>query len=206
MSKNDKITKSEGFEALMYQLLETELGGKEVYTLAIQCAVNPELKEEWQKYLSETKVHIQIARDLLTEIGLDPEREVPARIPVRTIGQGLLAAMTAARKGSSKAEAEVVAAECVVEAETKDHMNWQLLTALSEKTEGALKKALSAAVAKVEHQEDHHLYHTRGWARELWMQSLGLPAVLPPPEEVKQVETAIGASRAEQQREKMVEA
>jgi hypothetical protein len=52
--------------------------------------------------------------------------------------------------------------------------------------------------------EDHHLYHTQGWSRELWIQSLGLPAVLPPPEEVKQVETAIGASRAEQARGKML--
>ena len=33
---------------------------------------------------------------------------------------------------------------------------------------------------------------------------VALPAVLPPPEEVKQVETAIGASRAEQARDKML--
>jgi len=31
-----------------------------------------------------------------------------------------------------------------------------------------------------------------------------MPAVLPPPEEVKNVETAIGASRAEQQRTAML--
>ena len=36
------------------------------------------------------------------------------------------------------------------------------------------------------------------------IEALGLPAVLPPPEEVKNVETAIGASRAEQQRESML--
>ena len=41
----------------------------------------------------------------------------------------------------------------------------------------------------------------QGWCRELAIEALGLPAVLPPPEEVKNVETAIGASRAEQQRE-----
>jgi hypothetical protein len=40
-----------------------------------------------------------------------------------------------------------------------------------------------------------------GWARELWIQSLGMPAVLPPPEEKKKVETAIGAARAEKARE-----
>lgn len=43
-----------------------------------------------------------------------------------------------------------------------------------------------------------------GWTRELWIDSLGLPAVLPPPEEVKQVETATGASRAGQQRDQMM--
>ena len=43
-----------------------------------------------------------------------------------------------------------------------------------------------------------------GWTRELWIESWGLPAVLPPPEEVKQVESAIGAARAEQQRDHMM--
>ena len=63
-----------------------------------------------------------------------------------------------------------------------------------------MKKAFDA----VEKDEDHHLYHTKGWARELWIESLGFPAVLPPPEEVKKVDSAIGAARAEQGREKML--
>lgn len=205
MSKNSNVEKSEGFKALMYQLLETELGGKEVYTLAIQCAVNEDLKKEWQKYLAETKQHIQIANKLLQELGFDPEAEVPARLPVRTIGQALVAAMQVAKESGSEAEAELTAAECVVEAETKDHMNWTLLAALVENTKSDVRKLLREAVEKVEKQEDHHFYHTRGWARELWLQSLGLPAALPPPEEVKKVETAIGAARAEQQRDNYVE-
>jgi hypothetical protein len=45
-----------------------------------------------------------------------------------------------------------------------------------------------------------------GWARELWMDSLGLPAVLPPPEEEKKVKTAIGAARAKQSRDEMTKA
>ena len=53
---------------------------------------------------------------------------------------------------------------------------------------------------EVEEQEDEHLYHTTGWTRELWIASLGLPAVLPPPEEQKDVKTAIGAARAKQVR------
>lgn len=53
-------------------------------------------------------------------------------------------------------------------------------------------------------EEDHHLYHTKGYTRELWIESLGLPAVLPPPEERKKVETAIGAARAENLRDDML--
>jgi hypothetical protein len=204
MSKNASIEKSEGFKALMYQLYETELGGEEVYTTALECVVNPDLEEEWQKYLTETQTHAKIARQLLQDLGFDPDEEVPARIPVRTIGKALVAAMQAAQKDGSKTEAELTAAECVVEAETKDHMNWTLLGLIAEKATGETKKLLTAAVEQVEHQEDHHLYHTKGWARELWLQAFGLPAALPPPEEVKKVETAIGASRAEQQRSKYV--
>jgi hypothetical protein len=55
---------------------------------------------------------------------------------------------------------------------------------------------LKAASEQVEDEEDEHLYHTTGWTRELWIQCLGLPAVLPPPEEEKEVKTAIGAARA----------
>ena len=66
--------------------------------------------------------------------------------------------------------------------------------------------ALSDAYGKVEEEEDQHLYHTMGWARELWIESLGMPAVLPPPEEEKKVTTAIGAARAKQSREELLDA
>jgi hypothetical protein len=40
-----------------------------------------------------------------------------------------------------------------------------------------------------------------GWARELWLDFLGVPAALPPPEEEKKVATQIGAGRAEHERD-----
>jgi hypothetical protein len=94
-------------------------------------------------------------------------------------------------------------AEAVVDAETKDHANWELIGTLAEKTSGDEATLLKEAYAEVEEEEDEHLYHTKGWARELWIESLGLPAVLPPPEEEKHVKTAIGAERARMAREKM---
>ena len=57
---------------------------------------------------------------------------------------------------------------------------------------------------EVEDEEDEHLYHSAGWSRELWIDSLGLPAVLPPPEEEKEVKTAIGAARAKAARKEML--
>jgi hypothetical protein len=69
---------------------------------------------------------------------------------------------------------------------------------------GDIGPVLSEAYARVENQEDEHLYHTMGWARELWLESLGLPAVLPPPEEQKHTKSAIGADRAKQARTEML--
>ena len=34
---------------LLYQALETETGGIQVYTTALKCAQNAELKKEWQE-------------------------------------------------------------------------------------------------------------------------------------------------------------
>jgi hypothetical protein len=89
-------------------------------------------------------------------------------------------------------------------AETKDHQNWELIGEVAKKATGEKKKVLSDAHDEVEDEEDEHLYHTMGWSRELWMDSLGLPAVLPPPEEEKDVKTAIGAARAKQSRQEML--
>jgi hypothetical protein len=51
--------------------------------------------------------------------------------------------------------------------------------------------------------ESRRLYCTKGWTRELWIESLGLPAVLPPDDEANQVEMALDETRAEQQRERV---
>jgi hypothetical protein len=79
--------------------------------------------------------------------------------------------------------AQLVAAECLVEAETKDHLNWELLSKVSERLKGEESQILKAAVEHVEEEEDEHLYHSTGWTRELWIASLGFPPVLPPSED-----------------------
>ena len=189
---------------LLYEALETEMGGVQVYKTAIRCAVNEDLKEEWEEYLEQTQNHEQIVRELLGKFNLDPDTETPGRKIVRHIGESLVKAMEMALQSGTPEAAQVVAAECVVEAETKDHLNWELIGQVAEKNKGDEGKALKEAHEQVEEEEDEHLYHSTGWARELWIESLGLPAVLPPPEEEKDVKTAIGAARAKQSRQEML--
>ena len=196
--------KREQLNELLYQSLETELGGVQIYTTALRCAVNEELKEEWQGYLEQTENHVQIVQQTMETLGLDTKTETPGRQVVRHIGESLVKAMEMALQSGPPEAAELVAAECVVHAETKDHMNWELLGQCVEKLSGGQKKALKDAHDEVEDEEDEHLYHTQGWARELWIQSLGMKAVLPPPEEEKDVKTAIGAARAKQSRKEML--
>lgn len=194
--------KSDQVQELILQSLEHERGGVKVYEAAIECAVNTELAEEWQRYLKETKMHVAALEGVCKAFALEPNQQTPGVAIVRHMGASLVEAMKMARSAGNPAAAELVACECVVIAETKDHLDWELLSKCAEELTGDQAKALADASAQVEDQEDEHLYHTKGWCRELWIQSLGMKAVLPPPEEQKHVKTAIGAARAEQAAEK----
>ncbi len=188
---------------LLYQALETEHGGVAIYTTAKACAVNDDLAKEWAEYLDQTTNHVAIIESVVEGFGLDPAAETPGRLVVRHIGESLVAAMQRALEAGPPEAAQLVAGECVVLAETKDHLNWELLGAAAEALTGDKAKILKEACEQVEDQEDEHLYHTTGWTRELWLESLGMPAVLPPPEEQKHVKTQIGAARAKQARDEM---
>ena len=202
MKKKPYIKKQ--LHELLYQALETERGGIKIYETALTCAQNKDLKGEWGEYLEQTRTHEQVLLKVFKELGLKPDTVTPGREVVAHIGDSLVIAMEMAKAHGSAAAAQLVAAECVVLAETKDHLNWELIGHLAEHGQGEETGVLSTAFEAVEQEEDHHLYHTKGFTRELWIDSLGLPAVLPPPEEVKMVETAIGAARAENQRDNML--
>lgn len=193
-----------GLSELLYQALETELGGIAVYETAITCALRADLKSEWKSYLAETKKHRELLVKLLGDLGLDPNKSTPGRQVVASIGESLVAAMEMAKANGPAPDAQRVAAECVVHAETKDHMNWNLIGLVADATQGETAELLRAAYEEVHKEEAHHLLHTKGWTRELWLEAVGLKSVLPPPEEVAKVETPFGAARAEELRKVFV--
>ncbi len=193
---NEQVTE------LLLQSLEHELGGTKVYETAIACAVDAGLLSEWSKYLEETKTHVSELTSICEAFGLDAAQETPGRKVVRLLGGALVDAMKLALEAGKPEAAQLVACECVVLAETKDHLDWELIGKCAEHLGGEKGALLKAAYDKIEDQEDEHLYHTKGWCRELWVQSLGMKAVLPPPEERLHVKTAIGAAKAEQSADK----
>jgi hypothetical protein len=196
--------KEEEVHELLYQALETEQGGVQVYQTALRCVVNEDLQKEWEEYLEQTQNHVRIVETVFTRLGLDTDTETPGRLVVRHLGESLVKAMEMAIQAGKPEAAQLVAAECVVLAETKDHLNWELIGELAKKAKGEMGSALKEANKEVEEEEDEHLYHTTGWSRELWIETLGMPAVLPPPEEEKEVKTAIGAARAKKARKDML--
>ena len=191
--------KSEMLKELVLQSLEHEMGGVKIYETALKCAQNDDLKEEWQKYHEETERHVDILRDVCLQMNLDPEEQTPGRKITREKGMALVAAMETALREDEEA-AECVACESVLIAELVDHANWQLIGEAAKHLAGPEGKALKEAYQEVEDQEDEHFYHTKGWMRELSLESLGLKAVLPPPEETKKVKSAMQQAKVEQAR------
>ena len=186
---------------LMLQSLEHERGGVLVYETALECVVNRDLRKEWEEYLDQTRNHVQELTRLCEVLGIDPKEVTPGCTVVQHTGKSLVIAMKMALAGGDAAAAELVACECVVLAETKDHADWELIGKCAEALEGEAAEAMTAAYAKIEEEEDEHLYHTKGWCRELWLKSLGLEAVLPPPEERKDVKSAVEAAQAQKEME-----
>jgi hypothetical protein len=194
--------RSPQLKELLLQSLEHERGGVLVYQTAIECAQNDDLIEEWEKYLGQTEKHVELLTTACESLGLDPDEMTPGRKVVQHTGKSLVIAMKMALAANDPAAAELVACECVVLAETKDHFDWELIGQCAKELQGAEAQALKEAYDQVEDEEDEHLYHTKGWCRELWLKSLGMKAELPPPEEEKDVKTEMEAAEVAQQRKR----
>jgi hypothetical protein len=189
------------FIELLLQSLEHERGGVKVYTTAIKCARRHDLQSEWKKYLAQTEEHVSALTELCEVFDVDPFTTTPGTQIVKALGASLVEAMNTALATGDPAAAQIVAAECVVLAETKDHLDWELLGEVAKTLKGETRDALLEAYEKIEEEEDEHLYHTQGWCRELWLESLGLDAELPPAEEKRDVTSAAEAQHAKETRQ-----
>jgi hypothetical protein len=181
---------------LLLQALVHERGGVLVYKTALECVINDDLRDEWKKYLGQTMRHVELLTTACQSLGLDPGEITPTCQIIHNLGKSLVVAMKTAATANNPVAAELIACDCVLLAETKDHANWELIGRCVEELDADVASALKAAYEEVEDQEDEHLYHSQGYGRELWLKSLGLKAVLPPPEEREDVKSASEAEQA----------
>jgi hypothetical protein len=70
------------------QSLEHELGGVRIYARAIECAVRPDLKKEWEKYFEQTKSHVVALETVCKSAGIDATRETPGWVPLTSSSVG----------------------------------------------------------------------------------------------------------------------
>jgi hypothetical protein len=106
---------------LLLQSLVHERGGVLVYQAALECARNKGLRQEWEEYLDQTRNHVTVLTRTCESLGLDPGEMTPGCQVVQHTGKSLVIAMKMALAAGDPAGAELVARECVVLAETKDH-------------------------------------------------------------------------------------
>ncbi|AOK31454.1 hypothetical protein WS67_08300 [Burkholderia singularis] len=198
MSKrNDHANLQEGVRELLYQTLETALCGAAIYAAALECAGRTALRDEWTKRHAQTQVHQQVLLSVFEALGLDPMAQTRGRTAVSACCRALFEVVAYARRSKEPAMAQLIAAECVMLAEAKDRQNWALIGFAADALSGAVAKVLKDAYASIWADEARHLYHAKGWARELWIESMGFEPMLPPPEERETAEFASAAARAQ---------
>ena len=70
-------------EELLYQSLETERGGIQIYETAVRCSVNDDLKKEWGEYLEQTRNH-----EVVMLRGSTPSSSTPRQRPLGARSSG----------------------------------------------------------------------------------------------------------------------
>lgn len=169
-------------QELLYQSLETEMVGINVYECAVCCALDAHLKAQWSVFLEETLRHREVLLGVFNDLGLDANTQTAGRRIVAGIGAALVSAMQQALADGDALAAQRIAGECVCLAETKDQLNWELIGMVALNSQGPYAKVLKRAYERVHRDESLHMNHGRGWTRELWLHALGLDAELPLPD------------------------
>lgn len=163
---------------LLYRALETELHGIKIYETALGCAVNDDLKKEWQVYLTQTCQRVDLLRDVFSALSLNPDMTASRRKVVNHTGASLVEAMEMAKADGNTSAAQAIARECVSLVESKDHKNWDLIRHLAREGKREETTLSGAANDDVGEDEEGHFCHAWEGTRELSMAALCLPAAV----------------------------
>ena len=174
---------SQQLTELLLQSLEHERGGvKGLPEAPFACAQREDLRSEWEKYLSQTEEHVATLTrvcEVFEHRSLHHDSGHADRQSARRIADPGDAGSAGPR--AIPAAAQIVAAECVVHAETKDHLNWELIGELAKKEKGDAGKALKEAHERSKMKRTSTSITLRagvvscGWSRSASTRSSRLP-------------------------------
>lgn len=165
---------------LLLQALEAETGNAAVLSMALRCALNPELRRSWRDLLEYSRRRERTLVSVFQQLDLNPCSRTTGRRIAGQLTGALLDALGEALESGDMEAAQVVAAECVELAAVRIQRTWELIGHVAHVSPDEAGRTLDTAFDAAPRDEGE-LFRHRGWTRELWIQSLGLPAVVPPP-------------------------
>jgi hypothetical protein len=136
-------------DVALFQLLEAELARAEACRAALRCLADDPRSRRFGAPLEEAELHVAIVQSLLEAFGLDPEADVPARLPIRTMGRSLVDAMEQALALLDPPFVWLTAAECLASVGTQAERRWAHVARLAQLTQGAPGDALRAATREI---------------------------------------------------------
>jgi rubrerythrin len=144
------------------EFLMVEQGGLLLYRVAAARCTEPAIKRRYEEFGKQTARHREIYGQLVQALGGDPNYVSPTARLAQVKATKLLESSIIV-DGLAPEEIMANDLENVLLAETKCHLDWELMSQLAEQvTDAKLKPVLQQAVQEVEEQEDEHVE----WARQ----------------------------------------
>ncbi len=144
------------------EFLMVEQGGLQLYRVAAARCAMPNIKQRYEEFGEQTARHRQVLVQLIQALGGDPNYVSPTARLAQVKATKLIESSMIV-DGLAPEEIMANDLENVLLAETKCHLDWELVSQLAEQvTDAKMKQALQQAVPEVEDQEDQHVE----WARQ----------------------------------------
>jgi rubrerythrin len=134
------------------QMLAVEKGGVMLYEKALEQLADPDLRDQLEEFLEQTRRHVELCEDMLEQAGGSGQEDSPAAQAAEAKAKGLISVDV------PEEMADFNNIENLVLAETKDNWNWEMLAEVSRSIKDReLRSTISRAVREVSRQERKHV-------------------------------------------------
>jgi rubrerythrin len=146
------------------EFLAHERCGRYLYRSVAGRTHNPMLKRKYEEFGEQTERHATLLEQLISAMGGNPQYISPPARAIEKSDTALVESTYLLAGSVDIMTAEAVMLTAVMIAESVDHANWQLLSAMVPQVPaGDLRDLMARITAEVEAEEDEHL----SWAHDM---------------------------------------